>query len=878
MKSEQILRVVVASPGDVQVERDTVSSIVQELNKSICADRGLHLEAVRWETDTYPGFHPDGPQGIIDPILRIEDCDLLVGIFWKRFGSPTKNSESGTAHEFQLAYHSWKRKRSPQVMMYFKQKPYTPQSKEETDQWGQVLEFRKAFPKEGLWWPYKGTSTFADTFRTHLTNFIRDKFPIDAKGSVTPSVAAHNPDLPEKYYFGAQSRLIEEYTRTFVGRVGAKRELQEFQESHERGYFVVRGAPGQGKTAFSCQLVKEGGYIHHFISRTGGRTDPRLILRSLLAQLLTRYSAADDTIPVSLPDLTKMFEEYLGIATENRRKIVIVIDALDELPTNLADDPPYLVFETLPKGAFFVVTTRPGDRLDRLLGRLYAIPQCVFELDALSLSETEEVMRLTKPNISLIDVERVAQASQGNPLYVRAVVSQLQLNPSYDLLTLPPNVEGFFRGATSGLVTGGNAILGDVLGLLSVARTSLSIDQLGQIMGRQQREIFEQGIRPIRQFLLEIDGAYAFYHARFHEFVTRTMLYDDELRRSHRLVVDWLQRPENEHHEYRFASLAYHLFEAGDNEALTRCVDEQFLAEKARRLGYTVLEDVELWTRALLQIEDPALVKRCVSLVEHLTQILGGDILSDATKALHPYHGGPESRRTHLFESSNHSIPGLDVYVGVLPKAEVSADFFEVIPIDKRLVVAIGDAPSIGLKSAFAARFVANLFHKLIERSKTVHISEILAKLSLTIQGYEYFERISVQCAEIDPINGILRIANAGHPYPVHYSARRRKCDILPLPGDLLNNQADESAASEKYEEYALKVGSGDMFVLLTDGLTEDHVMGGDPYAYRFTEIIESGAEKGAHAIGRAVLDGWRAHPRAEDAGDDVSIIVVSIT
>ena len=42
-----------------------------------------------WETDAHPRLHPEGPQGLIDDILHPEDCDLLIGIFWKRFGTPT---------------------------------------------------------------------------------------------------------------------------------------------------------------------------------------------------------------------------------------------------------------------------------------------------------------------------------------------------------------------------------------------------------------------------------------------------------------------------------------------------------------------------------------------------------------------------------------------------------------------------------------------------------------------------------------------------------------------------------------------------------------------------------------------------------------------
>ena len=68
---------------------------------------------MRWETDAYPGFHPEGPQGLIDAILRIEDCDILIGIFWKRFGTPVSDACSGTAHEFQRAYEAWQEHQRP---------------------------------------------------------------------------------------------------------------------------------------------------------------------------------------------------------------------------------------------------------------------------------------------------------------------------------------------------------------------------------------------------------------------------------------------------------------------------------------------------------------------------------------------------------------------------------------------------------------------------------------------------------------------------------------------------------------------------------------------------------------------------------------------
>ena len=177
MPQVQILRIVVASPGDVQAERNALSTVVEELNHGIARDRGVRLELARWETNAYPGFHPEGPQGLIDPILRIETCDILIGIFWKRFGTPVTDAQSGTEHEFRLGYEAWKRAGRPQIMVYFNQRAYTPKTSEETDQWGQVLDFQRNFPKEGLWWPYRGRVQFERLVRNHLTQFLRQQGP-----------------------------------------------------------------------------------------------------------------------------------------------------------------------------------------------------------------------------------------------------------------------------------------------------------------------------------------------------------------------------------------------------------------------------------------------------------------------------------------------------------------------------------------------------------------------------------------------------------------------------------------------------------------------------------------------------------------------------
>jgi|HubBroStandDraft_6_1064221.scaffolds.fasta_scaffold01011_4 hypothetical protein len=708
-----------------------------------------------------------------------------------------------------------------------------------------------------------------DRFRSLLTGLGAGQKD-SAPHTVPAGEDSSSPD------FAVQDQIIEEQTRTFVGRVYAQNALEEFVAKRPCGYFIVRGGPGQGKTAFLCQLVQKNGFIRHLINRTGGRADPRLILRSLVSQIAPR-THRHVTVPESIPDLMKLWEELLALASR-KSPVVVAIDGLDELPGRGIEDIPYLITEGLPKGAYIVVTLRPGELMDRLEDYISGLSYQIYDLGPLELSEMREILRARAPQITEAELERIAEASQGNPLYLRAVVDELQGNANFNLHDLPSTLEGFFRRATTHLRKVKNEKLREVIGLLAVTRKPLSLRELHQIIGATQRETYEEGILPVRSFLLEMDGAYSFYHAWFHEFVTRKLLYEDELRESHRKLGEWLQGGESRTFDYRWASLAYHLFQSGDHGRLIEVINTEFLAEKVRRFGYAVLEDVELLARSFLEAGDPASVERCVAIVEKLRTIVGGDIIDDATRALRPFRPGPASFRTRLIAPEIRTIPGLDVYIGALPRTDVSADFFEVVPVgEQQLVIGIGDAPGAGLKSAFVARFLGNLLHQLVQKSSTIHVGEILSKLNSTIGTNQYFERISMQCVNLDPGQGIFHIANAGHPDPILYSARRGKCDILPLSGDLLHDPFELEAQASVYEEYAAEITPGDILVLLTDGLTEAHRLDGNQYGHRFTKIIEYNAGRGSKAIGEAILDDWRVHPRDEDYADDVTVVVITV-
>ena len=166
----QKLRVFVASPRDIEEERRRLSSVIDELNRSVAKDKGLVLELIRWETHATPDM--GRPQEIIS--RQIGKYDIFIGIMWKRFGTHTGLTQSGTQEEFGLAYRYWKKTGRPRIMFYFNQASYTFRSIEEVEQVRKVLDFRKQLEQHGLIWEYNGPDDFERTVREHLASVIRE--------------------------------------------------------------------------------------------------------------------------------------------------------------------------------------------------------------------------------------------------------------------------------------------------------------------------------------------------------------------------------------------------------------------------------------------------------------------------------------------------------------------------------------------------------------------------------------------------------------------------------------------------------------------------------------------------------------------------------
>lgn len=83
--------------------------------------------------------------------------------------------------------------------------------------------------------------------------------------------------------------LIEEKTRAYVGRRFVFDAFDKFMKQNDRGYFIVQGEPGIGKTALVAQLVRTRGYVHHFLIATQGIVKVEQFVQNVTLQLMARY-------------------------------------------------------------------------------------------------------------------------------------------------------------------------------------------------------------------------------------------------------------------------------------------------------------------------------------------------------------------------------------------------------------------------------------------------------------------------------------------------------------------------------------------------------------------------------------------------------------
>ncbi len=179
----KIVKVFIASPGDLNPERKIAREVVEEFNSLHADSLGYQIEMVGWE-ETVGSM--GRPQEIINKDLA--RCELFIGMLWKRWGTPPDldgKFTSGFEEEFTLSIERYKNEGKPQVSMFFKE---IEQEflRDPGDDLKKVLEFKNNLiqGKKILFEGFSNDKDFERKLRKRLTTYVNELNENDSESKI----------------------------------------------------------------------------------------------------------------------------------------------------------------------------------------------------------------------------------------------------------------------------------------------------------------------------------------------------------------------------------------------------------------------------------------------------------------------------------------------------------------------------------------------------------------------------------------------------------------------------------------------------------------------------------------------------------------------
>jgi hypothetical protein len=347
--------------------------------------------------------------------------------------------------------------------------------------------------------------------------------------------------------------LMQDKLRGFVGRQFVFEAVDDFLDTHDSGYLIIRGVPGIGKSALMAKLINDRGYIHHFNIASQNIRSPRVFLENVCVQLIDRYRLDHIEIPHRAFDDSGFLMQCLGEAAADpkSRPIVLAVDALDEadrLGLAAAVNTLYLP-SSLPSGVYVVVTTRPLDDL-----RLSVLRQQVLDLEADSAGNLQDITTYIEVYIERGKMrERLAAWGVSEEQFVAGLRVKSQGSFMYLYYVLPAIEKGKFTEGTLGELPEGlmayyqrhwrqmregnekafDEMYEPIVCILGVAQEPVTVRQIADWTRLEQGQV-KESIRLWREFLEEelVEGErrYRVYHASFQDFLKERVdlvRYDD---------------------------------------------------------------------------------------------------------------------------------------------------------------------------------------------------------------------------------------------------------------------------------------------------------------------------------------------------------------
>ncbi|MCX6139798.1 MAG: PP2C family protein-serine/threonine phosphatase [Candidatus Kapabacteria bacterium] len=217
--------------------------------------------------------------------------------------------------------------------------------------------------------------------------------------------------------------------------------------------------------------------------------------------------------------------------------------------------------------------------------------------------------------------------------------------------------------------------------------------------------------------------------------------------------------------------------------------------------------------------------------------------------------------------------PGLDVAADSQSSRQIGGDYYDIIQLDEqKTLLAIADVSGKGVPAALLMANVQAALTVLARlRLPLTHIVDHINRLVVENTEPEVF--VTMFLAVIDTATNTIEYVNAGHNPPV--LLRGNDVHLLEMGGVLTGVLMDPPP----YRMGVGGVGSGDILVLYTDGVTETFNGSGHEYGVAsLVECLRGHRMEPSSDILQSIKAELRAFSGNANLADDTSLVVVRVT
>lgn len=201
MRERKEIGIFIASPSDTKKERELITKYINEYNSTYGDDEesNTFLRVIKWEEHLATRSNIKPQEAINEDLL--EQADILTGIFWTKFGTPTDKAQSGTEEEIEYCL-----KNKKPVIMYFLNKKIDPNAIN-TEDFNKVKAFKNKYKEHNI---YRETDlSDEDNFRTMFIKDIRRNVKL-LINSITKPKSDKKIEKPTQWFEKSIKSLVEQ--------------------------------------------------------------------------------------------------------------------------------------------------------------------------------------------------------------------------------------------------------------------------------------------------------------------------------------------------------------------------------------------------------------------------------------------------------------------------------------------------------------------------------------------------------------------------------------------------------------------------------------------------------------------------------------------